>query len=77
MAVMDGHDLCRMRDDVATMMLAVTSMKEEAQTSGLDQDARDRLVGHFQHMLDDMGSSIVIIKGLVLKSMTGRSGLPA
>jgi len=64
MEKMDSHDLCRLRDDISTILLAVTSMKTEVDKSDISEYAKKNLLQHYEHVLQDLNFIVVIIIGL-------------
>jgi hypothetical protein len=64
MEKMDSHDLCRLRDDIATILMAVTSMKHEVEKSDITEYAKKNLLQHYQRVIEDLNFIIVIMLGL-------------
>lgn len=61
---MDRHDLCRIRDDVATILMAVQSMKKEVEQSDLTEHVKKNMLKHIQGTIDELNFIIVIVMGL-------------
>jgi hypothetical protein len=61
---MDRSDICRLRDDVANILWAVTSMKNEIEKSDLNSYARQNLERHMKEIMDNLNFTIVILRGL-------------
>jgi hypothetical protein len=61
---LDSHDICRLRDDVATILMAVTSMKNDIAKSDMKEYARVNMENHMQDIIDNLNFLIVILMGL-------------
>ena len=64
MEQMDRHDLCRIRDDVATILMAVQSMKKEVEQSDLKEYIKKNMLEHFDGTIEELNFIIVIVMGI-------------
>jgi hypothetical protein len=57
-------DICRIRDDIATILMAVTSMKNEISKSDLNDFTRHNLERHMKEIMANLNFITVILIGL-------------
>jgi hypothetical protein len=61
---LDRHDVCRLRDDIATILMAVTSMKTEVTKSDMKDYAKLNMERHMENIIDNLNFLIVILLGM-------------
>ena len=57
---MDRHDLAQMRDDIAAILLAVSSMKSQINKSDMADWAKKQMVHHFQEIEENLNFQMVL-----------------
>ena len=60
---LDRHDMCRIRDDAATMLMAISAMKREIEESDLNEYVKKNMMEHYQHIIEHLNMIILIIRG--------------